>query len=812
MPKLNHLRLLGNKQLAEIAKVKFNIGFGKKEEDEEEPVVPNYVPMAQRLEMNYSQFVVDRQERQINRDTSIRVPANIEFVRISFLDQFVLDQFFTQWVNDFGLEAVSVSNFGKEVLFAVIDKEKFKHFTESVLQFTRRWLLHDERAQYSNKITFIDSFKLLTSADILRFDIQHAGEVVVLNTLDFQLLSLRLQQALLNSIGQFLTENNVNFTIDGANNRIELFGATPEIIQQIADNFDIVESITCSLSSVVRPSTFNIAKREYGFRIQNANEDLPLIGILDTGISMQTPLADITLQDTSFTLAGNPLTDVAGGWHLHGHGTGVAALAALGRENHLNEFKGEVRADAKLLSLKLSDTGSGYLSEARIIEMLYDAKAKYPELSIFVLTTCYNSPKAVNEAFSSYTYLLDKFAYETDSLIFICTANNNDAVNENSSYDLHYFENPHTNLSTPSDSLNNVTVGGAAENLRTGAFLGCSPGREYPTLFTRKGHVDLSLVLSAKKSNNRYFKPDVIDCSGDFIEQRGYLDYGDDTAINILSANPAHGFIKECGTSYAAPLTANVAAKIKGKYPDLRMQTIKALIVNGASFDNIKTGKEFDKIIHRIAGNGFVNTERSLFSSEGSPTLILEDTIENDKMKIYPVYFPQYLIEEALGRSSGILKCTATLCFSFKPIQHNQLSYNPIHMAFGFFRDHTGDQINAKKKDCDSHIKSTLNWSQSGRHKSKPVPYSNCQKMDFLIDVRNLTEENCTLKLAVQSRLTAQLLQSDLALYPSEYPFSLVINIEENFKFETGRLYDELKLINELEVIADASAEAILEA
>ena len=147
MPKLNHLRLLGNKQLAEIAKVKFNIGFGKKEEDEEEPVVPNYVPMAQRLEMNYSQFVVDRQERQINRDTSIRVPANIEFVRISFLDQFVLDQFFTQWVNDFGLEAVSVSNFGKEVLFAVIDKEKFKHFTESVLQFTRRWLLHDERAQ-----------------------------------------------------------------------------------------------------------------------------------------------------------------------------------------------------------------------------------------------------------------------------------------------------------------------------------------------------------------------------------------------------------------------------------------------------------------------------------------------------------------------------------------------------------------------------------------------------------------------------------------------------------------------------------------
>jgi hypothetical protein len=811
MPKLNHLRLLGNRQLKEVVPVKFNYGGGKKEEDEE-PVVPNYFPMAQRLEMNYSQFIVDRSERQANRDTSIHVPANIEFIRISFLDQFILDKFFTQWVNEFGLEAVSVSNFGKEVLFAVIDKVKFKHFTESVLQFTRRWLLHDERASFSYKINFIDNFKLLTTSDILLFDIQQIGEVVVLNTLDFQLLSLKLQQALLNAMEVFLTENNVNFTIDGENNRIELIGATAAVVKQLADNFDIVESITCSLSSVVRPSDFNVTKREYGFRILNANEDLPLIGILDTGISMQTPLADITLQDTSFTLAGNPLTDTAGGRHLHGHGTGVAALAALGRENHLNEFNGEVRADAKLLSLKLSDTGSGYLSETKTIEMLYAAKAKYPELSIFVLTTCYNDPKAVNEAFSSYTYLLDKFAYETDSLIFICTANNNDAVNENSTYDLHYFENPHTNLSTPSDSLNNVTIGGAAENLRTGAFLGCSPGREYPTLFTRKGHVDLSLVLSGKKSNNQYFKPDVIDCSGDIVDYGLYLDYRDDVEMQILSANPAFGFFNKCGTSFSAPLSANIAAKIKKKYPDLSMQTIKALIVNGASMNNIKTSIRLKKLIHRIAGNGYVDAERSLFSSEGSPTLILEDKIENDKMKIYPVHFPQYLIEEALGKNNGILKCSATLCFSFKPIQHNQLSYNPIHMAFGFFRDHTGDQINAKKKDCDSHIKSTLNWSQSGRHKSKPIPYSNCQKMDFLIDLKNLTEESCTLKLAVQSRLTAQLLQSDLIHYPTEYPFSLVINIKENFKLQTGRLYEELVLINELEVIADASAEAVLEA
>jgi len=810
MAKRNHIRLLGDRQLSEIAKIEFKYGFGKKEE-EEEVVAPNYYYMAQRLDMNYSQYIVDRSKKQAKRDPSIHVPDNIDFIRISFLDQFVLNSFFEQWYDEFGLEAVVVTNFSKEVLFAVANKDKFRSFMDSILQFVRNGLYHDEHATFSNKITFIDSFKLLTSAEIIRFDFQNTGDVVVLNTIELP-LDFRLQEALLNAMEVFLNENNTSYNIDRENNLIELFHPSAEIVQLIADNFDIVESITCSLSSVVRPSAYNVVRRDYGFSISNADEDLPLIGILDTGISMNTPLAAITVQDSTFTLAGNPLLDIAGGRNLHGHGTGVAAMAALGRENHQHEFNGEVRADAKLLSLKLTDTGKGYLSEKGIVDMLYAAKRKYSELSIFVLAICYTTPKAINEAFSSYTYLLDKFAHETNSLIFVCTANNNDAVNENRAYDLHYFEQPHTNLCTPADSLNNVTIGGAADDFKNGVFYGISPSREYPVMFTRKGHVDLSVVLSTKKQNKRYFKPDVIDSSGDLEFHDEYIDYGDRAAIHVLSANPAFGFIKECGTSYAAPLTANLAAKIKGKYPALNTQTIKALIVNGASMDLIKPGSEFDKIIHRIAGNGFVNTERSLHSSEVSPTLILEDSIENDKMKIYPVHFPAYLIEKALGRSSGILKCTATLCFSFLPIQHNQLSYNPIHMAFGFFKDHTGAQINAANKNWDSHIKSTLGWSQNGRDRSKPIPYSNCQKMEFLIDVKNLKKEDCTFKLAVHSKLTAQLLPSDVDRYPTEYPFSLVINIEEKFEHHTGRLYDELVLINELEVIADASAEAVLEA
>jgi len=401
---------------------------------------------------------------------------------------------------------------------------------------------------------------------------------------------------------------------------------------------------------------------------------------------MDTPLNSITIQDDSFSLEGNPLIDVSGN-KREGHGTAVAALAALGRFNHLNKFQGEVRADAKLLSIKLFESGNGYLSETQVVRMLYDAKSKYPTMKLFVLTTCYDKFKAKNEPFSSYTYELDKFAHSMDSLIFICTANNKNAINENTDYDLAYFNSVHTNLSTPADSLNNVTVGAAAENLNGSNFYGISLGREYPTLFSRKGHIDLAAIFPRNKSNKNYFKPDVIECGGDLgFYNPSAIDYIDNSAMAVLSARPELGYILETGTSLSAPLTANLAAKILNEYPNINAQTVKALIINGASLNNIQFPKQISHLLNVTAGNGFVDVENSLFSNENKATLILEDMISDTDLKIYPVNFPKYLLEDDLGRKKGLVKITATLCFSFEPLQNNQLSYNPIHMAFSFFK------------------------------------------------------------------------------------------------------------------------------
>lgn len=811
MAKKKHLKLVSSKQLEEIGKIKFKYGIpGKEEDDEVENTQPNYYKQAITLRVSLENFSIELEQKYKQRNDQIEIPANIDYIQINFVSQFVISKFSNAYYKIFGLEAVSFFNFSKSGLFAVIDRLLFQKYLAEIKNFIQFGLNLNPETKYDNYITYVNSFKLLTAKDIIRFKLDEVGKVVYLLLIELP-LDLKLQSTLIDSLISFLEFNKISYQYDQVINSIELRDVFYDQVKLITENFDIIQNATCSLSSIVRPSDFNVLKKEYGFTISNSDEDLPIIGIIDTGISMVTPLKSITIPDDSFSLEGNPLIDVSGN-KREGHGTSVAALAALGRFNHLNKFQGTVLADAKLLSIKLYESGSGYLSEPNLLNMLYKAKAKYPSMKIFVLTSCYNKFKAKNEQFSTYTYELDRFAHSTGSLIFICTANNNNAINENTDYDLAYFNSVHTNLSTPADSLNNVTIGAAAENLNDSAFYGISSGREYPTLYSRKGHIDLSVIFPRNKTNKNYFKPDVIDCGGDLgFYNPSAIDYTDNSAMAVLSARPELGYILETGTSLAAPLTANLAAKILKEYPSLNAQTVKALIINGASLNNIQFPKQVSHLLSVTSGNGFVDIENSLFSSEDKATFILEDTISDTDLKIYPINFPKYLIEDDLGRKKGLLKITATLCFSFQPIQNNQLSYNPIHMAFSFFKNHNADEINAKNDDLNSKLRSNLSWSQNGRNVSKPIPFSNSQKINFTVDLNHLISEKQVLKLAIHCKVSNQIIGGLPGSYPKEFPFSMAITIEENTVNKSGKLYDELFAINNLEVLGDIELDGSLE-
>jgi hypothetical protein len=221
-------------------------------------------------------------------------------------------------------------------------------------------------------------------------------------------------------------------------------------------------------------------------------------------------------------------------------------------------------------------------------------------------------------------------------------------------------------------------------------------------------------------------------------------------------------------------------------------------------------------LLNRTAGYGLVNENKSVYSNDNSITFLLEDEIEPEQVKIFPINFPQYLIDDDLGKKRGILKVTASLCFSFLPVPNHQLAYCPIHMAFCFFKNQNGSQILESEESIKSLLKSTLRWSQSGRHVGKPIPYTNTQKKDFWVNRDELISESSTFKLAINCKINPQLLQGTETQYKKAHAFSLVVTIEETLKEYnlTGKLYNEICLCNTIENISDLSIdnEAIAEA
>lgn len=808
MANKSHLKFLSEKQLSEIKNFKYNYGGG---DDMKDDAPKNYYLLASSFKKDLVYLEQDLASKYKAKDQTIEIPYDIDYIQITFQDQFVISEYFQIYYNNFGLEAVAFYDFAQKGLFAIVDNDKFKVFIANLNNFIEFELNGNQESKYSNYVIYIQSFRLLRASDILKFKIENIGSIIYLSLISLPLDEVAKQQ-IVQSLIIYIEANKIQYKYEIESDRIELQESTAEQIQKIIQNFDIIESVTCSAFTTIRPSEFNVVQRHFGFTIKNAEEDLPIVGVIDTGISQQTALAPLIINDTTFTLAGNPLIDQAGGINRLGHGTAVAGLVALGKENHKNNFGGEVIADAKLLSIKISDNGSGFISEIDLLKMLYDVKAKYPHIRLFTLTTCYGNHLNKNEAFSDYTFALDTFAYETNSLIFICTGNNENCINENTNYDLSYFNNDHTNLSTPADSLNNVTVGAAADNLKDEVFLGISDGREFPTLYTRKGHIDLSTIYTSK-TNKHYFKPDVINSGGDIgFYNANTLDWMDQPALTLLSARPEIGITQEVGTSFSTPLVTNLAAKIIKKYPSLSNESVKALIINGASLDLISFPPNSSKLINQIAGNGFVNDFKSLYSNENSATLILEDSIENENIRIYPINFPDYLTKDDLGKKNGILRISATLCFKFQPIKNNQLSYNPIHMAFCIFKNQSAEYIMKPEKEVKSKLKSTLSWSENGRYVSKPLPYSNTQKIFFNVNVGDLMNENSSFKLAVHAKLSEQIVGGLPENYPTEFPFSIVLTVEEIVKSNTGKLYDEIQLVNNLEAIQGIDLDAGLEA
>ena len=102
----SHLKFLSERQLSEVKDFKYNYGFDNNKDDEDS-VTKNYVRLATSFKADLEKFDSDLDAKYSAKDRTLEIPSDIDYVQITFQDQFVINKYFRNYYNDFGLEATA---------------------------------------------------------------------------------------------------------------------------------------------------------------------------------------------------------------------------------------------------------------------------------------------------------------------------------------------------------------------------------------------------------------------------------------------------------------------------------------------------------------------------------------------------------------------------------------------------------------------------------------------------------------------------------------------------------------------------------
>lgn len=579
---------------------KFDASRGREEEQEKIDSKPAtaYRPQKDRFNIGLNNLAEKRNIRSEAR--TLEVPAHLEFIMVDFYVVFNdYNTFETKkrFKQQFGLVPVAYFNFNQSVLFAITDVDKFGEFIKILKLFVDSPDTELPSGKSYAISTIIHDFKFLTTEEIL-FDSPENDFVlsIIDPASEIQNEYDKIYKSLIEHINSLCQENsNIKFNRE-SKNIIELINASQEQIKIIAKNFDVIYKIQSFRCPTIKENEFNEPTLTWDFTVDPPKDMSVLIGVLDNGVKPIKPIENIVL-DFGLDLT-NPASPKST-QPKHTHGTVVATLAALGLD-YFDSTKKSFIADAFIVPIKILDFNEGCFNIYEIEKAIRFANDN--GVRIFTLSVTGRS-KNYNSNISEFAYLLDKLTFQLDILIFISVGNldhedvkamNDDLIAGNNQklhkYPFHFY-NPNkssdfhscecSNLCTPSESYNNISVGAIAENKDAANGSDLTPFKELPAYYSRKHYVDYlqkvnGVFLRESQKNYNVNKPDLIMPGGDYL--------GDKSRMQVVAFGLGGNdfYERNSGTSWSAPLLANIAAKILNNYPALNMQSVKALLINSS--------------------------------------------------------------------------------------------------------------------------------------------------------------------------------------------------------------------------------------
>jgi hypothetical protein len=458
----------------------------------------------------------------------------------------------------------------------------------------------------------------------------------------------------------------------------------PQTVKRINQGLDSLwETRRAPRIIVAKPQRITLDKNHIP-QPKPPEQNAKCVCVIDTGIDLKHPMLDgVCLDAVDLTADGSPQD-------TEGHGTFVSGLAAYGEL----ENRSRPEASAYLISVKvLGNDQYPYLET-----YLEQAAQRFSKNSrIFNLSVMYDQ----NSNFSRPTNLahtIDTLSREHNILFVLPTGNIGDELPSLLALQPYptYFGDRKCLLFAGAEASSNVTVGGVASKESDQSL--AKNGQ--PSPFTRRGDF------------NHRAKPDVVANAGNMERdsRTGILQGNDEVSVISLGLSPDY-FAFDIGTSFSAPVVANLLAKLSKEYPEAGPNLLKALLIHFARWPinnyRLNAGENLKK---SLFGKGMPDFYRCAFSTRSCATYFLEDTISFTENLWVPIYIPRIM-----KKICGDKLVRVTLVYD-PPVDRSVSGYTCVDLDFQLFKELKKQNAwdHSFRRKWDNVKTDIFRWQKSG--------------------------------------------------------------------------------------------------
>jgi len=454
--------------------------------------------------------------------------------------------------------------------------------------------------------------------------------------------------------------------------------------------------------------TFQATLRDFDIELlgqfSSPNPNAPIVCIVDSGVTAGNPfLKPVVREDLihSFLIKSPDEPE-----DQHGHGSGVASLAAYYALNVYASAENEGRvwiASARVLNEKnqLENLDDSPEAELRlfskvlteVVETFAPLGVKIFNLSVCILNQKWNaSSKRTVPRRSWIARTIDKLCREYDVLFIISTGNiltpDVRGFYESDEQYPKYFLHQEASILDPSQSSLALTVGSVAPSTMASGNVATAMAiaeRNFPSPFTRTG-----------PGINKEIKPDLVDFGGNYLmDVSGQVRSNAGTNVVMASHQLTPAVSHDAGTSFATPRVTHKIARILEELQALEVEVsaplLKAFVVNSASYDFL--GDELNTFVEsmdaakdkswlNVLGYGMPDYSRATSCNAHSAILWFQGEIAPDTVMYFDIPVPACLADS--GRA--IKRLTVTVVHAPKVQRWGLERYLGTTLKWSMFR------------------------------------------------------------------------------------------------------------------------------